>query len=108
MPRKPKPPLVHLQIEGLSTGINPHLKDDWTGEVLAQPNAKVPPNLRAQQAEHKRIIRENQLQMLNALGITHEGYKPVQAKPALKYNQCKLGDNVVTVPSNPHAIKRRF
>ena len=110
MPRKAKPPLTNLRIESLSTGIDVNMRDDWTGEVIAQPNAKPQHDPRTLQAQHKQIIRENQLQMLNALGITREGYKPpqAQAKRVLKHNQIMLGDNVVTVPRRPNAIKRRF
>ena len=42
MPRKVGPGPAILRIEGLSTGIDPTLVDDWTGKLLAQPNARVP------------------------------------------------------------------
>jgi hypothetical protein len=69
VPRKPSlgPPV--LRIENLSTGIDPTLVDDFTGELMPQPNAKVPQS--AQEildalnvAKH----RDNQL-LLQAAGI---------------------------------------
>jgi hypothetical protein len=69
VPRKPSlgPPV--LRIENLSTGIDTDMRDDFTGAVLPQPEAKVPQS--AQEildainvAKH----RDNQL-LLQAAGI---------------------------------------
>lgn len=108
MPRKPKPPPITLRIERLSDGVDPTARDDFDGSVLPQPNAKRPPNLHRQRQLERQVAREHSLKVLNALGITHEGYKQPERKPALKHNQRMLGDKVVTVPRNPNAIKRRF
>jgi hypothetical protein len=42
MPKRvPKPAI--LKVELLSSGIDPRLTDDFDGEAIPQPNAKVPP-----------------------------------------------------------------
>lgn len=109
MPRKPRAPLINLQIERLSDGINPYLKDDWTGKVLPQPDAKPPPDLRAEQGKRKQAEREAKVEMLNKLGITHSGYTE-PAKPQMpKHNEVFTESGLVLSVARPrNAIKRRF
>ena len=73
MSRKPHsgPPI--LRIEGLSTGIDPTMRDDTTGEVLAQPNAKPP---KVQDAQAQRDTRNRQARLDKQLLLECVGIMP--------------------------------
>ncbi len=81
MPRKPNPPPPVLRIENLSTGIDTDMRDDFTGEVMPQLQAK--PRQSAQEllgainvAKHS----QNQL-LLQAAGIVPKPHIPACVRP---------------------------
>ena len=101
MPRKPGIGPAILSIEGLSTGIDPTLVDDLTGQPIAQPNAKVPHTAQTLGNAISKHKAQSALRMLIASGIVKPTDSAPQA-PKLQPNQRLLGDSlVITMPAKP-------
>jgi len=84
MPRKPRPPLDNLRIEGLSTGINPYLVDDLGDDgLIAQPNAKPllgTEEIKRKKAQERRAqaIDKAMNELVKAKIILHAGDKIIE------------------------------
>lgn len=57
MPRKVKPGPAILRVEGISDGVDRRLVDDFTGEMIPQPDAR-PPKIQSAQAVRDQYNRE--------------------------------------------------
>lgn len=109
MPRKPGigPPI--LKIEGLSTGADPTLRDDFDGSPLAQPHARPPridDAIAHRDAQRRKAVHEQglMLQITGILPVTDPALLEQRAKQAnaLKPNQAMLGTRLVmTMPPKP-------
>ncbi len=101
MPRKPKPPLPNLHIEGLSTGQQIGLVDEFTGEAIAAPMPTRPPRTSESYQREKsmqRVVRTQNV-LINAGMGKAIGYKPAQVEqiPAGKIKIAELNGQAVLV-----------
>lgn len=101
MPRKVGLGPAILRIEGLSDGVDYTLRDDWTGEVLPQPQARPP---RVDDAFAVRdAFNKRKVEMARAL---LNGPKP---KPQGILMRTKAGDELRLIPPiRPAKPFRRF
>ena len=103
MVRKINPPPAILKIEGLSTGIDPRLVDDFTREPLAQPHAKPPKDI----VDPKRKVRDDSALVIAALLPQHATDSALQRLEAMRKpkpaprNEHKLGQYVMMLPKRP-------
>lgn len=103
MVRKVNPPPAILKIEGLSTGIDPRLMDDFTHEPLAQPYAKPPKDI----VDPKQQARDDSELVIAALMPQHATANALQRLQALRKpkpaprNEHKLGQYVMVLPKRP-------
>lgn len=125
MPRKPKPPIYDLYVQGLSTGEQPeqaeHVEyDDFNGKPIKVIAPSVKPKRTARVIEDYalrskalRIEAEAKAKALterrHAIALKSLIGKPIQSEPKLAYNQMLTqSGHVITLPRNPNAIKRRM
>jgi hypothetical protein len=94
MPRKPKPPMPLLVIQTLSDGINRALVDDFTGELMPQPDARPPVDPMIAVNARKRAHREAAQRVLD---VAFAKPKPVELVPKGKRKIGEVGGKAVLI-----------
>lgn len=103
MGRKPRQPPPILRLEGLSTGIDPSLVDDFTGEVVPQPHARPPvmDNAQDYRDAQNRVKAEHAKALCEASGITAAAQRsaPKADSPTLGHRPVTGASGITSVTS---------